>query len=329
MEELEAFNLRVAGSIPAAPTSFEAPRPEDRDIDDWCRVHLEAGVRRQFMRAGYLSAVVGVELTDGRAAVVKVRSAHPRLAGCYEAQSALWAAGFPCPEPLVPPTPLGAWAVSAETFVPGGEMLPSSGREARPFAEALALLVRLAPAPDQLPSLDPKPPWNAWDHREGGRWPAPDDCDRDLNTVEGPVWLDEGADAARSWLQDGSGRTVVGHGDWYTGNLRWAGDRLLAVHDWDSMLADREAVVVGFASAVYCTVSAGTDPTVQESAQFIATYEAARGMPLSDRERADAWAAGLWMRAFDAKKQLAKREPMRSLTAPEARERRNCFDRWT
>ena len=313
----------------------EAPEPRDGDVDDWCHAHLGAGIGRQLLRAGYLSVVVGVELTDGRRVVVKVRPPSPRLEGCHAVQSALWAAGYPCPEPLVGPTPLDVWIASAEAFVPGGEPMPSTGRAARPFAEALELLTRLAPAPATVPSIDPAPPWNRWDHDDGGLWPTPDDWDGDLDAAGGPAWIDETADAARSWLQRGlgvglgpspGGSAVVGHGDWYTANLRWAGDRLLVVHDWDSVLADRLAIVVGFAAATYSAWSAGTEPTVRESEEFVAAFEAARGRPFSDRERADTWAAGLWLRAFDAKKQFAKGQPVRSLTEAEAVERLRLID---
>ena len=38
---------------------------------------------------------------------------------------------------------------------------------------------------------------------------------------------------------------MAGHADWESQNLRWAGERPLAVHDWDSAVAQPEAVVAG------------------------------------------------------------------------------------
>ena len=38
-------------------------------------------------------------------------------------------------------------------------------------------------------------------------------------------------------------------------NLRWNGDKLVVVHDWDSVTADSEAVLAGFAAALYSTVA--------------------------------------------------------------------------
>jgi hypothetical protein len=78
---------------------------------------------------------------------------------------------------------------------------------------------------------------------------------------------------------------VVGHADWESQNLRWDGDRPLAVHDWDSAVAQPEAVVAGLASAVWP-------------------------------------AAGLWVRAFNAKKErLEGGSPQLDRLAEEVTER--------
>jgi len=40
---------------------------------------------------------------------------------------------------------------------------------------------------------------------------------------------------------------ICGHCDWLADNLRWSGDDLLVVHDWDSVTAGSKAVLAGFA----------------------------------------------------------------------------------
>jgi hypothetical protein len=93
----------------------------------WCRRWLGAPPAAQLFEAGYLSAVRGLRLADGREVVVKVRPGEPRLAGCAAVHRALWAAGFPCPEPLVDLQPLDGYAATAEALVPGaGEASPDS-----------------------------------------------------------------------------------------------------------------------------------------------------------------------------------------------------------
>ena len=70
---------------------------------------------------------------------------------------------------------------------------------------------------------------------------------------------------------------VIGHCDWLADNLRWKGDELLVVHDWDSAVADSEAVLVGFAAALYSTVSPDELATVEETDRFLDAYCDARG----------------------------------------------------
>jgi hypothetical protein len=55
-----------------------------------------------------MSEVLLVGLVDGGRVVVKVREdPEGRAAGCLEAQSRVWAAGLPCPEPLTGLDPSG------------------------------------------------------------------------------------------------------------------------------------------------------------------------------------------------------------------------------
>lgn len=51
---------------------------------------------------------------------------------------------------------------------------------------------------------------------------------------------------ARDRLRAGVPGAVIGHCDRLASNLRWNGDELLVVHDWDSTAADSEAVLVGW-----------------------------------------------------------------------------------
>lgn len=220
-------------------------------LDGWCRRWLRSPSKSLLFEAGYLSAVTGLRLEDGREVVVKVRPAARRLHGCHAGQVALWRAGFPCPEPLVGPRPLGDWAAGAETLVEDIGQLEPQADSPRLFAEALAELVARAPAPTDVPSLAPSLPWVGWDHQEPGVWPAPDDRDADLNAHGGATWLDAVADAARRRLQADRAAPVVGHGDWHSANLRWQDRRLHAVHDWDSLICQPQAAVAGFAAAVF------------------------------------------------------------------------------
>jgi hypothetical protein len=270
----------------------------------WCHRWLGAEPGEILFHSGHLSEVVGVRLADGRSVVVKLRPPSERFAACVLVQRHVWAAGFPCPEPLAGPAPLGAVSATAEALLDGGVQLPLAPDAPRLFAESLARLVALAPSVGSVPSLEPSPPWVGWDHRNIGTWPEPDDVDADLNATRGPAWIeDAGARVRRRLLRTTSLPLVIGHADWESQNLRWVNRRLHAVHDWDSVVAQREVTIAGAASAVFTATGApNTSANLDQSEAFLVAYEQSRGRAWTDEERELAWAAGLWVRVFNAKK---------------------------
>jgi hypothetical protein len=265
----------------------------DAEISDWCRRSLGAGLARVRFRSGHLAQVVGVGLADGQSAVIKVRPSEARIAGCVAVQAHLARAGFPCPAPLAGPALVRGWAVTAETLIDGGGQLPP-GRGAVPFAALLAGLVGSAPDIARVPALAPSPPWTAWGHAGSGLWPDRDDQGRDLNARPGPGWVDAAARGVRQCLSAGQGRP------------RWAGERALAVDDWYSVIAQPETAIVGLASAVWPAAGGPADAaTVEQSADFIAAYQVAAGIRWNETQVQHAWAAGLWVRLVNAKKDAA------------------------
>jgi hypothetical protein len=290
-------------------------------LAQWCMEHLGSPPADETFRSGYLSAVVGLRLADGRAVVVKVRPDSPRIAACVEVQRRMFQAGYPCPQPLTGAVSFGDDVATAEAYVPGGAMLPSADHAARVFAEAFARLIGLAPRPAEVSTLDPAPSWAAWNHAEDGLWPCPEDRDVNLNKVTGPEWIDDAACRARDRLRASESEAVIGHCDWLAGNLRWSGDELWVVHDWDSMTTDSEAVLVCFAAALFSTVSADELATIEDTERFLVAYCHARGREFSADELERSWAAGVWTRAYDAKYQHTVGQPITSLSEMEARER--------
>jgi Ser/Thr protein kinase RdoA (MazF antagonist) len=287
---------------------------DDRAIADWCGMWLRARPVEILATGGHLSRVSELLLANGRRVVVKVRPAQERLAGCAYVQQHLWRTGFPCPEPLAGPVPFGTGsdlAASAETWVPGGEMLSPDGSGAvDAYATLLARMIRLAPPAARLPSLAPAPPWNAWNHGGRGVWPAADDRPDDLNAIPETAWLDDvGRAVQRRLAAAGPENFVVGHGDFEAHNVRWRELSMTAglhyasvvVHDWDSVIVAPEAVIVGFAAAVWPS-GVGPASTIDQTADFIEAYQRAAGRSWSSDEIGAAWAAGLWVRAFNEKK---------------------------
>ena len=169
----------------------------------------------------------------------------------------------------------------------------------------------------------------AWNHAGDGLWPCPEDPDVNLNEVAGAEWIAEAGRRARDRLRASESEAVIGHCDWLAGNVRWSGDELLVVHDWDSMTADSEAVLVGFAAALYSTVSADELATVEDTDRFLVAYCHARGREFSADELERSWAAGVWTRAYDAKYQHTVGQPITSLSEHEARERLRRTGTWS
>ncbi|MBA3523111.1 MAG: hypothetical protein H0T85_00865, partial [Geodermatophilaceae bacterium] len=93
----------------------------------------------------------------------------------------------------------------------------------------------------------------AWCRYQDGPWPVPHDTIFDFRaTPHGFGWLDRFARETANRLIElaGACETVVGHADWYCGNLRFDGDRLVAAFDWD-LVAGPEALIVGLTAAAY------------------------------------------------------------------------------
>jgi len=68
-------------------------------LNPWCRRWLSASVRAERFVAGWQSAVVGVELDDGREVVVKIRPPTVGLTARLGCHRHLWAGGFPARSP--------------------------------------------------------------------------------------------------------------------------------------------------------------------------------------------------------------------------------------
>jgi Phosphotransferase enzyme family len=298
--------------------AFERPSVDAASLVTWCEEHLGSPPECELFRTGNLTTVIGTRLADGREVVARVRQAAPRVAACTEVQRRLFDDGYPCPRPLAGPAPLDGYEATAETYVRGGSTLPGSGRAAQPFAAALAQLVNMAPSPGSVTSLAPAPSWADWNHDRGGLWPRPEDIAVNLNQVKGASWIDEAGLAARRKLRENQDQAVIGHGDWITDNLRWDGNRLLVAYDWDSLIADSEAVIAGLAAAIYLMPA---QTTVAETSEFLDAYGTARGRPFSPGELQRCWAAGLWTRAYEAKQDHAAGRTAISLSRKECHER--------
>jgi hypothetical protein len=277
----------------------------------WCVAHLggePAGVLFQLQQ---VSMVFGLRLADGRDVVVKARADDGRAVSCVAAQARLAERGFPCARPLTPVAGVGSLAVHAEEFRPGGEVLHGdspdvAGRCAEVFARLMAELAGVTVAPPL-----PNPPWVRWDHTDSGLWPAIDfPGNRDQTAV--PAYLAEVAGRARGRLLAAGLPCVLGHADFEAQNLRWHGQQVWTVHDWDSLAWQPEAALAGAASGAFSSAGPPTLAPIESSEAFLAAYQHIRGRLFTAAERETAWAASLWMAAYNVWEALHGDTPLPS-----------------
>jgi Ser/Thr protein kinase RdoA (MazF antagonist) len=277
----------------------------EQSLRAWCRDRLGSPPRETLFSSGNLSRVIGLRLTDEREVVVKVRPPEARLTDCAAVQLHMWRSGFPCPRPLAGPHPLGPYAASAEALMPGGGPLAAGDAAATCFASLLARFIRTAPPARTVPNLTPTPAWMRWYHDGPGVWPPPDDRPDDLNTHQETAWLDEiGAHVRRRLAPLRDADRVIGHCDWEAHNIQWRDGEAWAVHDWDSVVAEPETVIVGEAAAMWPASAESFGASLEQTEAFLDGYQRARGRAFTPDELQQTWAAGLWVRSFNGKKFL-------------------------
>jgi hypothetical protein len=261
-------------------------------LPGWCLDHLGGEPVGVLFRLQQVSMVFGLRLADGRDVVVKARADDGRAVSCVAAQARLAERGFPCARPLTRVVGAGSLAVHAEEFRPGGEVLHGDSPDvAVRYAEVFAWLMAELAGVTVAPPL-PNPPWVRWDHADSGMWPAIDFLDnRDQSVV--PAHVVEAAERARGRLLAAALPCVLGHADFEAQNIRWHGREVGTVHDWDSL--------AWAASGAFASAGPPTLAPIESSEAFLATYQDVRGRLFTAVEQEIAWAASVWMAAYNAR----------------------------
>jgi len=286
--------------------------------DAWLGRALEradaGGLAEVLFRAGRIDAVYGVLAADGRRLVLTAHRPPVDLAGrraVVRAQTALAAAGYPCPAPVAGPLEVEGRTVTVETLLEDGE--PADPRDPAIRRAMAAGLVEHVAILSPLAGLAPAAVPPAWCRYRDGPWPVPHDTIFDFSvTPQSHRWLDDlAARATAVLLEDrGTDPIVVGHADWYPGNLRFAGERIVAVFDWD-LVADTPPVVAGITAAA-CVADAPSGPQAPGPttvAAFLTDVEDAAGRPFDAAQQRVAAAAATWTLAYNARCDLALQDP--------------------
>ncbi|MDQ4026713.1 MAG: hypothetical protein M3214_01495, partial [Actinomycetota bacterium] len=138
-------------------------------------------------------------------------------------------------------------------------------------------------------------------------WPTPHDRRFDFSaTTWGAEWIDRVARAARRIRDEPTAcRRVVGHADWRVEHLRFVGNEISAVYDWDSICVEHEPVLVGSVAHAFTANWASSEPrqfpSLAEALAFAAAYEEARGVPFTHNEWRVLRAALVYSMAYTAR----------------------------
>jgi hypothetical protein len=278
----------------------------DERVDAFCVEELGSAVDEVLFRATSVGVVFGLRLTDGRRVVFKAhqpRESRETLEAVHAVQGTLFRAGFPCPEPLLEPTRVGNGFAVVESLVDKGEYRDTHDPTCRRLlAEALAWhleLTRSCGRPEALAGA-----WSLYDSKR--LWPREAHApifDFDT-TAAGAEWIDAIAARAKP-LAAMPAALVVGHHDWSGKHFRFAGDRITAIYDWDSLRLGREAVIVGNAAMTFTTnfdlPGLKLMPSPDEVRAFVDEYSVARVTPLSRREREQVAACATFIAAYTAR----------------------------
>lgn len=275
-----------------------------QELAAFCAAHLGSGLAEVPFVTFSVGAGFGVVLEDGRRAFLKAWPAATdgdALDAIHTVQHAVAGQGFPAPRVLVRPAPFLAGRASVMEWMDRGAQ-EDARRPAlrRAMAAALARLVVLAEPYVDLPGL-PRHGYPA-DREWGPTHNALFDFDA---TAAGAEWIDDIAVAAARAARQGEGRRVLGHRDWRVQNMRFAGDALSAVYDWDSLTVALEPEIVAMAAATFTKTSSiqveRELPTPASMAAFIRDYEAAAGRRFSAGEWRTAGAAATHLLAYTAR----------------------------
>jgi hypothetical protein len=79
-----------------------------------------------------------------------------------------------------------------------------------------------------------------------------------------------------------------------------------AVHDWDSLAWQPEAALAGAASGAFASAGPPTLAPIASSEAFLAAYQNIRGRLFTPVEQEVAWAASLWMAAYNAREEALR-----------------------
>jgi hypothetical protein len=279
-------------------------------IDELCQSHFGSGIRGYYFYRSSVGSTHAVTLQDGRELFIKVRLPPDVNADLSLDRKSLelicavmtWLAdrSFPCPKPILGPTPVGRSLATVDEFLDCGHRGNGFEPECRKaIASSLAQLIELLRAfPGDVSRLK---------HFRRGRLLYPQPHSKLFNfekTAHGAEWIDAFARRARE-AEAAQGKRLLGHADWRVEHLRFEAGSIVASYDWDSLAFRPETELVGASvfgfTADWTIEGVRRIPRADDIRSYIADYEAARGRSFSNRERQSLFAYCVYSIAYGAR----------------------------
>ena len=290
------------------PAIFGTDNPDHiaEYVNDFCLNTLGSAIAEFLFYESSQGAVFGLRLSDDRRVAVKAHQparSPDFLHAIYKVQHHLATHGFPCPTPILGPTPLGRGYATVEELVDIGVYADAHQPPIRRvMAETLYRLVDLTRGLTHIPGLQP----GMLNVLATGRlWPTPHSSIFDFEaTAAGSEWIDQYARRARQVLSNSIGETVIGHTDWSVKHFRFVDGKASVIYDWDSLAFEKEPIIVGNAARGFTMtwyLDVPLAPTPDEARSFIAEYEAVRGTSFTKAERVTMAAAATYAIAYTAR----------------------------
>ncbi|MGH7769225.1 MAG: phosphotransferase, partial [Candidatus Binatia bacterium] len=238
--EIDCFGTADAARIAAA-------------MNEFCRIHLGSKISGYLFYGSSMGSTHGLRLQVGRDIVIKVRppaGTNPyfsqdraSLENIFRVMHWLSDRGYPCPKPVLGPTPLGMGFATVEGLL-------DAGRRGNGFDSACRKLIAtgLAELMDLLESFEGEVSdlYGFW--KSASLYPQPHSKLFDFkNTAAGAEWIDTFAKRARA-AEAHEGAPVLGHADWKVEHLRFDDGRIVATYDWDSLAIRPETELVGISA---------------------------------------------------------------------------------
>ncbi len=110
---------------------------------------------------------------------------------------------------------------------------------------------------------------------------------------------------AKEVLSHGAGELVIGHTDWSAQNCRFVDNAIHVVYNWDSLMLDKEPIIVAEAAMTFAfnwlLPGPQIAPSPDEARAFVREYEEARGAPFTAAEWESITAAATYSLAYGAR----------------------------